>query len=253
MNELQTQNQDLNSKISILKAHKIDLERRLSNFEIKPLFALACSLPGIVYGCYKGEPNLSNISSIARIILLGFFTSFLYLYIVISFRFMYNSRLSSIKRQLVELGADELKENIKNDFFTNLIQINFKYIDLYYLQTQEQAAKSFSLAKWACIAGIGVVVVGIVMMYNSYATPAYVTTAAGVLSEMIAGVFFYLYNRTILKMSQYHQKLVITQNISLALKITEDMEPGERDKVRSTIVDRLTMDINKYLSEIKTN
>ena len=49
----------------------------------------------------------------------------------------------------------------------------------------------------------------------------YVVTAAGILSEFIAAVFFYLYNKTIQKMREYHQKLVLTQNISLALKISD--------------------------------
>jgi hypothetical protein len=46
----------------------------------------------------------------------------------------------------------------------------------------------------------------------------YVTVASGALSEFIAAVFFYLYNRTILSMSQYYQKLVIqTKNGHVSL------------------------------------
>jgi hypothetical protein len=33
-------------------------------------------------------------------------------------------------------GAQELQERLDENFFTNLIRINFKYIDAYYLQTQ---------------------------------------------------------------------------------------------------------------------
>jgi hypothetical protein len=86
------------------------------------------------------------------------------------------------------------------------------------------------------------------MMFFEKTEPAYVTTGAGVISELIAALFFYLYNRTILKMSQYHHKLVITQNISLALKISEDMEGDNKSKIQEMLVDRLTMDTNKYLS-----
>ena len=56
-------------------------------------------------------------------------------------------------------------------------------------------------------------------------------------------------NRTVLKMSQYHQKLVITQNISLALKITEDMEDKDaKYESQLKIIDRITDDINKHLT-----
>ena len=96
--------------------------------------------------------------------------------------------------------------------------------------------------------GLLIIATGIIWMYIEQTKPAYVTTAAGVISEFIAAVFFYLYNRTVLKMSQYHQKLVITQNISLALKISEDMDKDKKAKVQEMIVDRLTSDINKYLS-----
>jgi len=49
-------------------------------------------------------------------------------------------------------------------------------------------------------------------------------------------------------MSQYHQKLVLTQNISLALKITDEMEKDQRAKSMELLIDRLSIDINKNLS-----
>lgn len=78
--------------------------------------------------------------------------------------------------------------------------------------------------------------------------PAYLTTAAGVLSEFIAAVFFYLYNKTILSMSQYHQKLVITQNIALALKITGELPDADRVRSQLALVEALTKDVNQLLS-----
>jgi len=87
-------------------------------------------------------------------------------------------------------------------------------------------------------------------MYYGKAELAYVTTAAGVLSGFIATIF-YPYNRTILKMSQYHQKLVPTQNISLALKTTDDMDANQKSKALELLIDRLTIDVNKYLTDTK--
>jgi hypothetical protein len=97
-----------------------------------------------------------------------------------------------------------------------------------------------------------ILVFGILMMYfnpdKAKAFAGILTTSSGVLSQFIAAVFFYLYNQTIIKMSQYHQKLVITQNISLALKITAEMDKDERAKSLTQLVDRLTTDVNKYLA-----
>ncbi|PBJ08285.1 hypothetical protein [Flavobacterium sp. ACN6] len=166
--------------------------------------------------------------------------------------FIGKAKISKNKLKLIEIGATELKQNLNSedekDFFTQLVQINFKYLDQYYLQTQEQADKSFWISAIASIVGFLVIITGIILMYNRENNDSgYVATAAGVLSQFIAAIFFYLYNKTILKMSQYHQKLVITQNISLALK-TADLLKDSKEKVLETLIDRLTMDVNKYLS-----
>lgn len=172
----------------------------------------------------------------------------MYFYIILLIRTSIQARLRSIDFKLAQLGADELKENIEENFFTKLVQINFKYIDQYYLQTQEQADKSFKLSSFASVSGLIIISVGIIMMYTGKTQPAYITTGAGLISQFISAIFFYLYNRTILKMSQYHQKLVITQNISLALKMTDEMSPESKDKSLSLLIDRLTLDVNKYLT-----
>jgi hypothetical protein len=143
-----------------------------------------------------------------------------------------------------------LKENLDDNFFTNLVKINFKYIDQYYLQTQLQADKSFQLCVAAASLSLLVVIAGIVLLYlrQTATAPGYVATAAGTLGEFIAAVFFYLYNRTITKMGEYHQKLVLTQNISLALKISEELPSAEQVVARSKLIDYLSKDVNQFLT-----
>lgn len=164
------------------------------------------------------------------------------------FRFILTTAAKAQDQLLTGAGIKTLQEKLEEDFFTKLVKINFKYIDQYYLQTQSQADKSFSLCAWVAAFGLLVIVAGIVLMYLGKTTPAYVTAASGVLGEFIAAVFFYLYNRTILKMSQYHQKLVITQNVSLAMKIAEGLPTEERVKAQQELINRLTYDVNKYLT-----
>lgn len=170
--------------------------------------------------------------------------------------FIGKSKITKKKLELNEIGAQELKQNLNSedekDFFTQLVQINFKYLDQYYLQTQEQADKSFWISAIASMVGFLMIIAGIILMYSGAKTdPGYVATSAGVISEFIAAVFFYLYNKTILQMSQYHQKLVITQNISLALK-TADLLKDSKERVLETLIDRLTLDVNKYLANSGT-
>jgi hypothetical protein len=212
------------------------------------LSIVICAIGGYSYMIMTTIQSLSFERIIPYIFIGILFGGFLYAYIMTLLRMGASSALRRIELELVQYGTEELQENISENFFTKLVQINFKYLDKYYLQTQEQADKSFRLASFASIAGLVVIVIGIIMMFFEKTEPAYVTTGAGVISELIAAIFFYLYNRTILKMSQYHQKLVITQNISLALKISEDMKGDNKSKIQEMLVDRLTMDTNKYLS-----
>jgi len=249
--------QEIGESIEVLKKRKEHLQQRLNSFKFKPIYVLLILIAGGLIGyamvsfadvtAYTSFGQMIE-SRFAYIIIGAFSSLFFYGYVIAFFRYSSQSRLRRLEYQLVQLGAEELQEKIEENFFTKLVKINFKYLDQYYLQTQEQADKSFRLASIGSITGLVIIIAGIIMMFFNKTEPAYVTTGAGVISEFIAAVFFYLYNRTVLKMSQYHQKLVITQNISLALKISEDMDSSEKIKVQEKIIDRLTTDINKYLS-----
>ncbi|HEV3308730.1 MAG TPA: hypothetical protein VGZ91_19970 [Candidatus Sulfotelmatobacter sp.] len=168
--------------------------------------------------------------------------------------FLRNFTRQKLQQQLeaikVTQKTEQLQENLDDNFFTNLVKINFKYIDQYYLQTQLQANKSFSLCAIAAITSLLVILTGVGMLFvrQNAKDAGYVATGAGVLGEFIASVFFYLYNRTILKMGEYHQKLVLTQNVSLALKISEDLPAAEQVVARSKLIDYLSKDINTFLT-----
>lgn len=254
--EIITNDIENEESLAILQSRKLHVEKRLDGFRFKgwilSLFALAGGLIGYAFRALTsfGE-ELSLLKSIPTIIIGICISSFTYFYFTFIIRFSGQSALRKIDFRIAQLGGDKLKENIEENFFTKLVQINFKYLDQYYLQTQEQANKSFQLSAFAAISGLAIIVIGISMMFFNKIEPAYVTTSAGILSEFIAAIFFYLYNKTILKMSQYHQKLVITQNVSLALKITDEMDKEQKAKSLELLIDRLTTDINKYLIDSK--
>jgi hypothetical protein len=143
---------------------------------------------------------------------------------------------------------DEEAEAKAQSFFDRLVGINFTYIEQYYKQTQRQANKSFVFSAVAAFAALLIVVAGVWMLYREVSTRSAVITAVGVLCELISAVFFYLYNRTVLKMGEYHQKLVITQNVALALKISEGLPKAERAATQVELIRSLSKDINMYLS-----
>ncbi len=252
-----TENTIEEDDIKVLKHKQADLLKRIERFRITALGVFISTSIGALLGAayillFTHSDTYSSNIFIARLlafgILGGFSGGLLYVYMFLLTSSTLRPKLREIEYQLVKRGADELQESIEEDFFNKLIKINFKYIDQYYLQTQEQANKSFNLCRLSAITGLVIIATGITMMFMQITEPAYVTAAAGILSEFIAAVFFYLYNRTILKMSDYHQKLVLTQNISLALKIADDLPADEKNKSKTFLIERLTDNVNRLLA-----
>ncbi|MBK6965575.1 MAG: hypothetical protein IPH20_17035 [Bacteroidales bacterium] len=180
----------------------------------------------------------------------------IFAFIILSFplSYIWEYWLKRKERWLLEqIGKYRVTEELKDEadpdaFFRKLIHINFTHIDNYYRQTQIQANKSFWISLICSIAAFGIIIYGIYLMNSENTQPAYITTAAGILSEFIAAVFFYLYNKTVSEMGEYHQKLVLTQNVSLAIKITQDIaEPDDKKKAQVFIIEQLIKDINQHM------
>ncbi len=254
--EIGTDNQeDLRIKdITLLQKRLEHKKTQLDTFSIRWWGFLVAALMGLAatffedqFGFYESRPTSEYISIF---VIVTAFSALGYLFFIFYMRSFIQSSIRRIEYDLAFAGADELQTNIEENFFTKLVQINFKYIDKYYFQTQEQASKSFRFSAWAGVAGLAVVVVGVGLMYFEKTTPGYVAATAGIISEFIAAIFFYLYNRTILKMGEYHQKLVITQNIGLALKISETLPEKDRISSQTKIIEQLTDNVNSYLSPL---
>ena len=50
-------------------------------------------------------------------------------------------------------------------------------------------------------------------------------------------------------MSDYHNKLVLSQNISIALKVADTLPDSDKTKAKNTIIDELLKDVNSYLTK----
>jgi hypothetical protein len=103
--------------------------------------------------------------------------------------------------------------------------------------------RTFSLATNTTAAGtvgFGLIVVGLVVGFTGTAnakTITYVASGSGVITEFIAGVFFYIYNRTIRQMKEYHDSLLAVQNILLSFKIVGDIKnEDEKAKMVSSML-----------------
>lgn len=166
-------------------------------------------------------------------------------------RWSYYQSLGKRYKRLLEKISDnekeEIKEKVDEDVFENSIKLSYKYLDEYYSQTREQAQKGFRVTVFVAVFGAILVASGIVIMYMGKIEPAYVTCATGVITEFISAIFFYLYNKTITSMSAYHNKLVLSQNISIALKVADSLPEDDKAKSKNLIIEELLKNVNSYL------
>lgn len=238
-------------KYKTWKAKLLELQQKKSGKMLKlisAVIALVSVLVSLIYFCdWFYEISLSNVIASLSIGLLvtAFFNLFLQLHI--------EMKEYDLQRKILEYEAEHIKENVEEDIFENSIKMSYKYLDQYYLQTREQAQKGFLVTVCVAVFGALLIGVGIVAMFLEFIQPSIITCAAGVLTEFIAAVFFYLYNRTISSMSMYHNKLVLSHNISIALKIADSLPEQDNIKTKSLIVTELLKDINSYLVEKETN
>lgn len=141
---------------------------------------------------------------------------------------------SKVRKRLVEHLPSEARPETK-DYFDALVRINVDNLAGYYSLVKVHTNNSFVAALAMGVAGFVLVAMGLVLGFTSSKQTTlmpYISSGAGVMSEFIAAVFFYLYNRTVQQMKGYHDSLLEVQNVLLALKLVNDtQQPTDRIKM----------------------
>lgn len=187
--------------------------------------------------------------NLKAILVSAVFGSLIAIFLVIYFLLGIEISESNIRSKINLYEAENIKKDVAEDIFENSIRMSYKYLDQYYLQTKEQAQKGFLAT--VLVAGFGAFLIfgGIIAMYFGKAEPSYITCGAGVITKFISAVFFYLYNRTAASMSTYHNKLVLSHNISIALKVAESLPADNQIQTKNQIVSELLKDINLHMTK----
>lgn len=157
-----------------------------------------------------------------------------------------------LRRKIIIYELANVQDQVEEDIFENSIKMSYKYLDQYYLQTREQAQKGFFVTVCISVFGAALIGIGIVAMFLGKVKPSYITCASGVITEFISAIFFYLYNKTVTSMSKYHNKLVLSQNISIALKVADTLPDSDKTKAKNTIINELLKNVNSYLTKSDT-
>lgn len=240
-------NEELSNKeYNRLKARLQDMEKRRKGktiYLLSTLFSLFAALMSIFVftDALNFRPNFSTILiSLLIGVLVGIF-------FIIYAGLLFEMKEGVLRRKILEYEADNVQDEVTEDIFENSIKMSYKYLDQYYLQTREQAQRGFFVTVCVAVFGALLIFVGVVAMFLGRTQPSYITCASGVITEFIAAVFFYLYNKTVSSMSKYHNKLVLSQNVSIALKVADSLPTEDKVKTKNLIITELLKDINTYL------
>lgn len=128
-------------------------------------------------------------------------------------------KLEVIKR--IYLGFPEPSES-KPEYFDSLVKINVENLAAYYSLVKTHTSQSFKVSLTISVFGFILIVSGLIIGFK-YPDKiiGYVSAGSGVLTEFISSVLFYLYNKTIRQLKEYHDSLINVQNVLLSFKLIE--------------------------------
>lgn len=156
---------------------------------------------------------------------------------------------NEMQRRLMKYESTYIQEEAQENIYANSIKMSYKYLDQYYAQIKEQAHKGFFITVCISIFGAILIGIGIVSMFIGNTNPSYITCASGVITEFISTIFFFMYNKTIMSMSKYHNKLVLSHNVSIALKVADTLPNEDMTKSKNLIISELLKDMNSHLTK----
>lgn len=144
----------------------------------------------------------------------------------------------------------QAQEQIGEDFVDALLTLSYRYLDQYYLQVRRHAERSLVLTLvFAALGGLAVLAGVLGAVFWNLTTQSYVATGAGLIINLISAVFFYLYNQTTKEMNAYYSRLVLAQNLAIAIKAAGLLEGEDQAAQVNAIIKALITDYNKYLFE----
>jgi len=160
------------------------------------------------------------------------------------FSLMRSARISSLERDLDMLKAkrkvilktlnfERNEDNIDKNltYFDRLVEINITNLEAYYRLVKDHTNNSFLASITAGAIGFILIISGMVIGFTAVEKSqyiAYISSGSGILIEFIAGIFFYLYNKTVIQLKDYHDSLIEVQNVLLSFKIVGDTENSEK-------------------------
>ena len=112
----------------------------------------------------------------------------------------------------------------------------------YYIINKRQANRVFDATIAACFMGGIIFIIGSIAAFLGGKEISFYTTISGCVVEIISGLFFWLYKRTIDQLNLYHERLGSTEKYLTAVQLVEKMSEQEKDRTYRYIIETMLID-----------
>lgn len=145
-------------------------------------------------------------------------------------------------KEVEEREKAEEEIGASTDPFSSL-ELAQKRLNEYYAINQSQAKGSFRWAIFAMFVGLATIVAGVWIFYFRETPNAFLTslsTAAGIIVNIISGLYIYLHNKTQRRALFYYSQLVKLQHLGLAIRIAESHEDDtNKANAKNKVIDEI--------------
>ncbi len=110
------------------------------------------------------------------------------------------------------------------------IQSNLGQLIEYYVINKGQAKSSFRASTTSIAVGFLTIIGGIWLSYAgklSDNSAVYISVIAGVILQFIGAAYFYLYNRSLIQLNFFFNRLALMQDTLLAIRLTDSIPEGD--------------------------
>lgn len=162
-----------------------------------------------------------------------------------------DNEISEITKKYIDfLNNDDSK---KKDVI-ELMQSNLLEIKEYFAINKLQARKSFSSALFICFLGFFIYVAGLIIGLIFNKNFALYTTIAGSIIELISGLFFYIYNKSIKQINIFFGSLLDTQRYLFSIQLVDKIKQNKDfvyAYIISSIMGKNDVNINEIIMKSK--
>jgi hypothetical protein len=121
-----------------------------------------------------------------------------------------------------------------------LMRRNVAELKEYYTINKQQARNAFTSALIVCFLGFILFAAGVIASYVSKDNNIIIySTVSGTIVEVVSGLFFWLYSKSLKQINLFHESLRKTEKFLTAVQLAERITESKKDKIYTYIIENI--------------